>query len=135
MKLYIKDGNIYWQDETFIAADAVYDLNSFQEELLRNGGTADFVDGTIVITPKAPEIAEAPTPNIITKRAFLARITPDEYATIKGAATQNATLDYFWSMFMVSEEIDLAYPDTVNGLNMMENAGLIAAGRAAEILS
>jgi len=91
--------------------------------------------GRFIITPAPPEIEVIPETNIITKRAFLKRITPEEFAMIKGAASQNATADYYWQMFMLSEEIDLLFEDTIGGLQMMESAGLLAAGRAAEILS
>ena len=136
MKVYLKDSNIYWLDEPLEGAEAEWELSQVQEELLRNDGTASLVDGRLVITPHHAETAEpVDEGKVVTKRAFLARITPEEYATIKGAASQNATVDYFWQLFMVSEEIDLAFPDTIAGINMMEQAGLLAAGRAAEILS
>lgn len=71
----------------------------------------------------------------ITKREFIKRFTVVEYATIKQAATQNAALDYYWQLFMLAEFIDLADPDTLSGVYMLEQAGLIAAGRAREILN
>lgn len=72
---------------------------------------------------------------VITKRQFLGRITPDEYSNIKIAASMNAQVDYFWQMFTISDEIDLDFPDTIYGLNMLEQAGLLSSGRASEILS
>jgi len=134
MKVYLKEGNIYWLDEPLVDAEAEWELTQIQEELLRNDGTADLVDGRLVIKPHAAEMIEAIS-NIITKRAFLARLTPEEYATIKGATNANAVIDYFWQMFMVSEDIDLSHPDTIAGITMMEQGGLLATGRAAEILS
>lgn len=133
MKLYIKDQNVYWLDEPLIGADAEYPLNPTQEDILRNGGTAEFKDGTIVIIPKAPEIYEAVT-TVITKREFLDRVFPEEYAAIKEAANTNHLVDYFWQKFLVSEYIDISHSDTVAGLNLMEQAGLLSVGRAKEIL-
>jgi hypothetical protein len=71
----------------------------------------------------------------ISKREFLKKFTPTEYAAIKTAANVNATLDWYWQQFLLAEFIDMADPDTVGGINLLETAGLLAAGRAAEILA
>jgi len=134
MKLYIKDNNIYWLDEPLADADAEQEVSDVQEEILRNGGTAEWRDGVIRIIPKAAETVEITSSNI-TKREFLTRLTPEEFAAIKAATTQNSTVDYFWQLFMVAEEIDLSHHDTVAGIHMLEAAGLLATGRATEILS
>lgn len=134
MKVYLKEGNIYWLEEPLDGAEAEWSLTEIQEDLLRNDGTASLVDGRVVIIPHAAETLVEQRGNIITKREFLSRISPEEYATIKAAASQNAMMDYYWQLFMVSEEIDLSFPDTISGITMMEQAGIIAAGRAAEIL-
>jgi len=85
MKAYLKEGNIYWQDEPLDDAEAEWHLTDIQADLLRNDGTADLVDGKLVIIPHAAETVDAQTDNVITKRAFLTRITPGEFAVIKGA--------------------------------------------------
>jgi hypothetical protein len=71
----------------------------------------------------------------ISKHEFLKRFTPAEYAAIKTAANANAQLDWYWQQFLLAEFIDMADPDTVGGINFLETAGLLAAGRAAEILA
>lgn len=71
----------------------------------------------------------------ITKREFIKRFTVQEYAAIKQAAAQNPTLDYYWQLFMLSEYVDLTDPDAISGVSMLEQAGLIATGRSAEILN
>lgn len=71
----------------------------------------------------------------ITKREFIKRFTVQEYATIKTAANANPTLDYYWQLFMLAEFISLVDPDTISGITMLEQVGLIGAGRSAEILS
>lgn len=71
----------------------------------------------------------------VSKREFVKRFTPTEYATIKAAAAQNATLDYYWQMFMLAEFITLSDQDTIAGVTMLEQAGLLGEGRAAEILA
>lgn len=72
---------------------------------------------------------------IITKREFLKRITPTEYAAIKNATASNGIIDYYWQLFMIAESINLDDPDTIQGINTLEQLGLIASGRALEILS
>ena len=71
----------------------------------------------------------------ITKREFLKRITPFEYAAIKNATSANAIVDYYWQLFMVAEFIDLADPDVMSGIGALEQMGLLSEGRAMEILS
>lgn len=74
------------------------------------------------------------TDAVLTKREFIKKFTAAEYAGIKAAAAVNATLDYYWQMFMLAEDVTLSDPDTIAGVTMLEQFGLLAAGRAAEIL-
>jgi hypothetical protein len=134
MKVYLKDNNIYWLDEPMEDADIEWNLTEIQESILRNDGTADFIDGRLVIIPHAAEIVENNTTQL-TKREFLAKLTPAEFATIKAAAASNAIVDYYWQLFMVAENIDLSHPETISGLTLLEQAGILASGRAQEILS
>jgi hypothetical protein len=71
----------------------------------------------------------------ISKREFLKLFTPAEYGAVKTAAAANTTVDYFWQQFLLAEFISLSDPDTLGGLQMLEGAGLLAAGRAAQITS
>jgi len=143
MKAYLMDGYIVCGEEPVEGALFELELSQIEAELINAGANIRYASGAFIITPAKPIIEDAiivspveeVNPRTITKRAFLARITPEEYAAIKTAAAQNAILDYFWQMFMVSEDITLDFPDTIAGINMMEQAGLIAAGRAVEILS
>ena len=72
---------------------------------------------------------------VFTQREFLRRFTPAEYAAIKGAAQVSQDVDYYWQMFMVAEEIVSNDPDTIAGLNLLEQIQLIGVGRAQEILN
>lgn len=74
-------------------------------------------------------------PNILTKSEFLKKFTPQEYTQIKSASTTNSEVDYYWQIFMVSTDIDITDSYTITGVNLFEQLGLIAAGRAAEILN
>ena len=73
--------------------------------------------------------------SILTRRGFIKRFTVSEYGDIKAAAQSNDTVDYYWQMFCLAEEIDTSDPDTVAGMMMLEQAGLIATGRATEVLN
>lgn len=82
-----------------------------------------------VFTPAAPVAVPW------TKKEFLLKFTPEEYAAIKAATLVDATLDYYWTLFNVAAEIVKTDPVTIAGINELESAGLIGPGRAAEILS
>lgn len=71
----------------------------------------------------------------ITKLKFLDRITAQEYAAFKQAAAVSAEIGYFWQKLMVAEDIVLSDPRLIAGLNALEQAGVLTAGRAAEILA
>lgn len=71
---------------------------------------------------------------VLSKREFLKRLTPAEYAGIKAAAASNSTVDFYWQLFMTSENIVLTHPDTVSGVNLLVAGGLLTADRAVEIL-
>lgn len=81
-------------------------------------------NGSFTLTPK----------RILTKKEFLKRLTPIEYVTIKTASLQNPYLDYYWQLFMLAEHIDLTDTDTVQGIYLLAQAGLIQPERPAEIL-
>lgn len=67
--------------------------------------------------------------------AFMRRFKAPERIAIRQAATQNAQLDDLMRLLDASSEVYSDDPDVVAGLAMLEGAGLLAAGRAAEILA
>lgn len=71
---------------------------------------------------------------ILSKKDFLKRFTAAEYGTVKAAAAASTDVDYYWQLFLIAEDIDTDDPDTIGGLGLLEVVGLLAAGRAAEIL-
>lgn len=72
---------------------------------------------------------------VLTKLAYLRRFTAAERIAIRAAAKQSAALEDYLGMLEVAEEIRLFDTDTVAAVGMLEQAGLIAPGRAAEILA
>lgn len=77
----------------------------------------------------------APAERTITKVAYLRRFTTDERVGIRTAAKTSAVLEDYLSMMELAEEINLDDPDTIAAVQMLESAGLIAPGRAAEVLA
>jgi hypothetical protein len=91
-------------------------------------------------TPPAPPPAPEPTtePRHITRLAFLNRFTDAEAISIDlasiGATEQAAGLRRYMNKVNAATFIDLARPDTRAGVQALEAGGVLAAGRAAEIL-
>lgn len=66
---------------------------------------------------------------------FLSRFTQAERAAIRTAAKSNVTIADYIAMVDAAPTVSLTSELTVTGVNSLEQAGLIAAGRAAEILA
>lgn len=91
-----------------------------------------------------PDVPPAPQPEYpperwhITKLAFRSRFTPTERATITYAARQNtaagASVQSYLDDVQAATYIDLTRADTRAGVQGLETATLLAAGRAAVIL-
>jgi hypothetical protein len=95
-----------------------------------DAGIGDTFDGQNFTLPPKPAIKPK-----LTHRQFLKRLTSKEFKAIRQAAKNNPDVDMFLYLFERAQEIDLADPDTVAGLQMLETAGILNAGRAAEILA
>lgn len=72
---------------------------------------------------------------ILTPYEFLSRFTTEERKAIKAATFTNPDVDDLWTMFTVAQDIDLRNTDTINGVDALESLGILAEGRAAEILA
>lgn len=68
---------------------------------------------------------------------FLQRFTVEERTAIRGAAKSSPAIDDYLQMLAAvgAGELDLTHPLTTAGVQALEAAGLIAAGRAAQILA
>ena len=84
-------------------------------------------------TPDAPIVA--PVNHTLTKLEYLRRFTVEERVTIRAAAAQNPVLADYMQLMELAQEINTGDADTVAAVTMLEQAGLIAAGRAQEILN
>ncbi len=81
------------------------------------------------------EVEAAPVPRTITKLEYLRRFTVEERVAIRAAAEQNPVLADYLQLMELAQEINLDDPDTVAAVQLLEQAELIAAGRAAEVLA
>ena len=71
----------------------------------------------------------------MTKLDYLRRFTGDERVAIRAAAKQSPVLEDYLALLELSLDVSLDDPDTVQAVGMLEQIGLIAPGRAAEILA
>ncbi len=71
---------------------------------------------------------------ILSKLAYLRRFTQQERKSIRQASKSSADLEDYLYLMEMAQEIDTLDPDTIAAVQMLEGAGLIAAGRAVEIL-
>lgn len=70
----------------------------------------------------------------MTRLRFIERFTPTETKGILAASKVNADLElYLWKM-QQALDVDLLDPSTIIGVQTLEAAGLLATGRAAQIL-
>lgn len=90
-------------------------------------------DGTTFTEPILP-IIEPIKITILTPYEFLKRFTTEERKAIKAATFTNPDIDDLWTMFTIAKDIDLRNTDTTEGVNALESAGILATGRAEEIL-
>lgn len=88
----------------------------------------------VEITPDG-DIEGQVTGRVMTKLEFLRRFTQDERVTIRTVAKTNAVLEDYMAMIDLAQEIDTSDADTKAGVQMLEAVGLLAAGRAQEILA
>lgn len=72
---------------------------------------------------------------IITKLEFLNRFTTTETATILAASDSIPAIRVYLFKLQLAENLDLCNAETQAGVNALEAAGLLGAGRAAEILT
>ena len=83
-------------------------------------------------TGAAWEAVATPQPSL-TQLAFLRRFTAEE--RIASRASVDPVVQDFLHLLGLAQEIRLDDADTVAGVNYLESLGLLAEGRAAEVLA
>ena len=71
----------------------------------------------------------------LTKLEYLRRFTVEERVAIRAAAEQNAVLTDYLQLMELAQDINTSDADTIAAVTMLEQSGLIAEGRAQEILN
>jgi len=134
MKLIIQDGHIvatatdaYTGPDPYITAPPEFDLTRMSDYRV--------IDGQLTL----------PSSRQLTRLQFRNRFTPMERATLEMAALDDpaaiteqrmraAMLRAYLADLAAAEYIDLDDPATISGVRMLEDASLLAAGRADAIL-
>lgn len=84
-------------------------------------------------TPGAPVVERAS--RTMTQLEYLRRFTVEERVAIRAAAPANPVLADYLQLMELAQDINTGDPDTIAAVTMLEQAGLIALGRAQEILN
>jgi hypothetical protein len=71
----------------------------------------------------------------VTKLEFLDKFTAEERIGIRTAAQSSPAIADYLDMLDAAQDVDLTDMRTIGGANALEATGLIAAGRAAQILA
>ena len=85
-----------------------------------------------------PVVVPGPVPvatKEITKYQYIGLFTNEELVAIYTAAKTVVQLEVWLEKFRVAETIDLKDPKTLEGLQALEASGLLAPGRAMEIIN
>lgn len=94
--------------------------------------------GSVIRELVRPPLPEAPPPRRITRLAFLSRFSDAEAVAIDlasiGATAQAAGMRRYVSKVNAATYIDLDRADTRAGVQALEAADVLAAGRALQIL-
>lgn len=92
-------------------------------------------DHTQVVEVAPDGVIVGQSSRILTKLEYLRRFTQAERVAIREAAKVNPILEDYMALLDLAEEVNTGDADTIAALQMLEQAGLIAAGRAGEILN
>lgn len=107
-------------ESPFCIEIAAYDLSYLSQR--HNATTGQF---EVVQQPRAP----------ISKIDYLRRFDQDERIAIRQAAETNHIVNDYVELLNATTTLHLDDPDVIAGVNSLEAAELLAAGRAAEILA
>ena len=100
-----------------------------------NGQWSDYLKW-VALGNEADPIEPQPTPiREITAYAFMMRFTAPERSAIRAATAVNDDLADLYDRQRAAQTINLDDAEVIGGLAMLEGAGILAEGRAAEILA
>lgn len=87
------------------------------------------------IIPPTPPTPEPVLKSILTPLEFLNRFTDIEAKTIISLSKTDPDVELWWLKYNKAQDMDLDDPQTIEGVQVLEAIGVIAEGRAAEILT
>lgn len=128
----------------------MFTINDPTNEIFDSNGTRGlFADGDPVYEAYIAWVAQDPETNIpahtfnypppppppLSRLDFMKRFTLTEMTAIYTAAKSNVLVEIMLDQLKIAEFINTADQRTAQGIQMLEQMGLIDAGRAAEILA
>lgn len=136
--------NVIVADQDFIQQiqadyDHIEPLDTLIEQGLGVGMGWEYINGEFIAPVMTPvEIPQAQPTTKITQLAFLNRFTDAEAIAIdlasQGTTVEAAAMRRYQKKVDAATHIDLSRQDTRDGVLALESIGLLAAGRATEIL-
>lgn len=124
-----------------VTGECVGDVLAAREAIRRASNRTE----AAILAAETPEAVAAVTleitdddivqPAALTREQFLSRLTPEETAAILTAAKTNVALEAFVLRLTTASYINVADPVTEAGVHALEIAGLLAQGRAGQILA
>lgn len=82
-----------------------------------------------------PDDVQVPAPRLLTHEQLIQRFTESEWEAMTQAARDNTAMDAWMRRFSMATVINLDDVATQAGVQALEIAGLLAAGRAEEVLA
>lgn len=123
MKLLIQNDRVvgtattaYIGPDQYIDAPPDFDISRMDEYRI--------IDGRVVLMANRK----------LTRLAFRRRFTQAERESIYTAASTQPAIQVFLDDIMVAEFVDLDDPGLISGVQQLEAVGLLASGRALEVL-
>ncbi|UTH76103.1 hypothetical protein [Chromobacterium sp. IIBBL 290-4] len=110
-----------------------------REAIRRSSSAAELALDTLTDVASVQAFAwsvdvQVAAPRRLTHKQFLARFSDSEIQAMLKSVADNSPLRPWWERFSLASDISLDDPATQAGAQAMEDAGLIAKGRAAEVL-
>lgn len=120
-------------------ADGFYDVVTIEYDFYTQTLSPIFFDEINKVFTYNVIQREVPIPrpikSILTPLEFLNRFSDEEAISILTLTKTNPQIELWWIKYNKAQDIDLNDQQTIDGVTMLETAGIIAAGRAAEILT
>ena len=82
-----------------------------------------------------PDAVQVPAPRLMTHEQFIQRFTVAEWDGLTGAARASVGMDAWMRRFSMASYVNLDDAATQAGVQALELAGLLGAGRAQEVLA